>query len=315
MLDIILLGSGGGLPLPNRYLSSIVLGYKGRKILIDCGEGTQVAMREFHTGFKSLDIICITHIHGDHLFGLPGLLSTMGNSERVDPITIIGPPGIYDAVKGLTLTIYLPYHINIIEVQKDTLEIISTKNGLTLSTDLSKKGDISVSTIRLDHSADCIGYSFYINRKPAFLKENAINLGIPQNLWGRLQYGEDVQYEGKLYNHKMVLGHQRPGIKVSITTDTRPTEDIPEFIENSDLFICEGTYGDHQDQNKAIVNKHMTFEEAAVLAKKGNVDQLLLTHFSPAVDHPMDYIENAKSIFENTELGHDGLKFTLKFKD
>ena len=315
MLDIRLLGSGGGLPMPDKYLSSILLGYKGRKILIDCGEGTQVAMRKFHTGFKTLDIICISHIHGDHLFGLPGLLSTLGNSERIDPITIIGPPGIYDAVKGLTLTITLPYDLKIIEIEEDRLEIVFRKNGLIISSDSKKKGDISLSTIELDHSAKCLGYSFHINRRPAFLRDKAIDLGIPQKLWARLQGGEDMDYEGKLYHHKLVLGDERPGIKVSITTDTRPTQDIPEFIKDSDLFICEGTYGDNGDQDKAIVNKHMTFEEAAILAKKGHVDKLLLTHFSPAIGNPMDYIENAKSVFENTELAYDGFKYTLKFED
>lgn len=315
MLDITILGSGGGLPMPDRYLSSIILAYKGRKILIDCGEGSQVAMRKFHTGFKTLDIILITHIHGDHLFGLPGLLSTIGNSERIDPITIIGPPGIYDAAKGLTLTITLPYDLKIIEIEESRLEIVSGKNGLIISSDSEKKGDISLSTIELDHSAKCLGYSFHINRRPAFLSDKAIDLGIPQKLWARLQNGEDIEYEDKVYKHRLVLGDERPGIKVSITTDTRPTEDIPEFIKDSDFFICEGTYGDNQDQDKAIVNKHMTFEEAAILAKKGHVDKLLLTHFSPAVDNPMDYLENVKSVFENTELAYDGLKYTLKFED
>lgn len=315
MLDITLLGSGGGLPLPNRHLSSMMMEYRGRKILIDCGEGTQVAMKRFHTGFKTLDIICITHLHGDHIFGLPGLISTLGNSERRDPVTIIGPPGILDALRGLIYTIIPPFRIDVAEIEGDRLEIEYIDNRLAILNDVSQKGDISLSTIELDHSAKCIGYSFYINRRPVFIRENAIRLEIPQRFWGILQKGEEVQHEDRLYTPEMVLGDERYGIKVSIVTDTRPTENIPQFIKDSDIFICEGTYGDNEDIDKAIANKHMTFKEAAMLAREGSTSRLLLTHYSPSVDNPKDYIENAKNIFQNTMLGYDGFKYSLKFED
>lgn len=298
MLNLALLGTGGGMPMPGRFLSAVLLNYQGRKILIDCGEGTQVSMRKLKWGFKSIDIICITHIHGDHIFGLPGLLSTIGNSGRKEPIIIIGPEGILDTIKGLLVPIgYLPYDLRIIENPETALNF----------------SNMIISTIELIHSTPCIGYSFYIPRKPKFLIEKAKLNQVPKEIWKRLQNGENVNYNGKTYRPDMVLGEERQGIKLSIITDTRPIDTIPKFINNSNLFICEGTYGDNEDLEKAIKNKHMTFSEAAKLAKEGNVDKLLLTHFSPALDHPEIYIKNATNIFSNTIIGYDRLVEELSF--
>ena len=156
MVDLLLLGCGGGMPMPNRFLSAALLSYKGRKILIDCGEGTQVSMRMSNTGFKTIDIICITHIHGDHIVGLPGLLGTIGNSGRSEPLTIIGPEGIADTVNKLrVIANWLPYEINIIENPKELLEI----------KDKNINWDTEISTSELDHSSPCIGYSFYFESR------------------------------------------------------------------------------------------------------------------------------------------------------
>ena len=317
MFNLVLLGSGGGMPLPNRFLSSLIINYQGRKILIDCGEGTQVAMRTMNTGFKSIDIICITHVHGDHIFGLPGLLSTLGNSERTDPITIVGPMGIKQVIEGLLVAItYLPYDIYIIEGFKDPLAILNTSNGLKIKeSENPSSEEIILSTIELDHSAPCFGFSFYLNRKPKFIPEKALLNKIPRELWSMLQNGESVTIDDKTYEPNMVLGEQRKGIKLSFISDTRPIETIPDFINESDLFICEGTYGDNEDNEKAIINKHMTFKEAAELANKGNVKELLLTHFSSATDDPDLYKLNAESIFKNTVIGYDGLTLTLSFNE
>lgn len=316
MLNISLLGSGGGMPMPNRFLSSLLINYKGRKILMDCGEGTQVAMRKMNSGFKSIDIICITHCHGDHIFGLPGLLSTIGNSDRIDPITIIGPVGVQNIIKGMMVAVpYLPYDIYIIENPKGLLglTIISGILGISEIQDYSRE-DIIMDTLELDHSAPCIGYRFYLKRSPKFYPEKAILNNIPKELWGRLQNGEIIVHESRRYEPNMVLGEERKGIKLSYITDSRPIDTIPGFIDESDLFVCEGTYGNNEDLEKAIKNKHMTFAEAGELAYKGNVSELLLTHFSTAMDEPELYIKNAKDIFPNTIIGFDGFSKTLGFK-
>ena len=346
MLDLALLGCGGGMPIPDRFLSSLLINYRGRKILIDCGEGTQVSMKMLGWGFKSIDIICITHMHGDHTVGLPGLLATIGNSGREEPLIIIGPEGIEKVINGLrTIVPYLPYDITIIENPKDSLKIKVVKNGIEVlneyksstfiknnsSKDYIKNGedsinqyekyndmlscDIEISTLELDHSCPCIGYSLYINRKPKFNLEKAERNNVPKFLWSRLQKGEILVYEGIKYDSSRVMGRGRKGIKLSYITDTRPIDSIIDFIENSDLFICEGTYGQDEDLHKAIKNKHMTFREGAKLANRGNVSQLILTHFSPAMIDPESFKQNAIEVFPDTIIGKDRFIKTLSFKE
>lgn len=317
MLNVTLLGSGGGMPMPERHLSSLMINYKGRKILVDCGEGTQVAIRKMNAGFKSIDIICITHVHGDHIFGIPGLLSTMGNSQRLDPVTIVGPKGISDVMRGLLLSIkQLPYSIEIIEDPKGKLGITNTEQGLKIKEQKDGMNDeITVSTLELDHSAPCFGYSFYLNRRPKFEPEKAIKNDVPRLIWSKLQKGETIVAGDRKYSPDLVLGEQRRGIKLTYITDTRPTKDIPQWINQSDLFICEGTYGDNDDMDKAIKNKHMTFMEAGELAKKGKVKELLLTHFSPALKEPNFYEHNAKKEFAHMTIGYDGYRKTIEYKD
>ena len=210
MVDVVLLGCGGGMPMPERFLSASLLIYKGRKILIDCGEGTQVSMRMCNTGFKTIDVICISHIHGDHIIGLPGLLGTMGNSGRKEPVTIIGPEGITKAVNGLrTIVEWLPYEINIIENPKEAMKFINE--------------ELIISCLEVEHSSPCMGYSFYFKRSPRFDVDNAIKNNVPKKFWNVLQRGKDsVEYEGVIYKREMVMGEERKGIKISFITDSRP---------------------------------------------------------------------------------------------
>lgn len=305
MIDLILLGCGGNMPMPNRFLSSLFINYKGRKILFDCGEGTQVSMRMKNCGFKNVDLIFISHLHGDHIVGLIGLLSTIGNSYRTEDLTIIGPYGIRDAIKSLRFLIeYLPYKINIIENPQGSFSLIN-----------DNLKDIEINATTLDHSTECLGYSIYIKRTPKFNMEKAILNNVPKLLWQKLQSGNSIIFEEKEYSPEMVLGDDRKGIKISYITDTRPVFSIPEFIDGSDVFVCEAMYGDDMDISKAVKNKHMTFREAANLARLGNVDTLLLTHFSPSLENPSEYLENATSVFKNTIVGSDRLELKLQFKD
>ena len=314
MVDLALLGCGGGMPIPERYLSSLLISYKGRKILPDCGEGTQVSMKILGWGFKSIDVICITHGHADHIVGLPGILATIGNSGRTEPITIIGPKGITDIVKGLRVAApYLPYELNILENPHEPVKIQASLN--CTNTSVGEFNDLIISTLELEHSTDCLGYSLYFNRKPKFDVVSADKNEIPKEYWSRLQKNEIINEYGKTYLPSMVMGKERIGIKISFITDTRPTPNIKTFIKGSDLFICEGTYGNEDDIEKAIRNKHMTFSEAAELALGGDVQELLLTHFSPSMISPEEYKDRAEGIFKNTIIGSDRFVRTMSFKE
>lgn len=306
MVDLTLLGCGGSMPTPDRYLSALLINYRGRKILVDCGEGTQVSMKMSNSGFKTIDYICITHIHGDHIIGLPGILATMGNSGRKETLNIIGPKGIIEAVNAARVIVKeLPYDVNIIENPQESIYIENPYIN----------NDVIISTLQVDHSTECIAYSFYFKRKAKFDIEKAIKNEVPQKLWNKLQHGDEVIFENKVYTKDMVMGQPRNGLKLSFVTDTRPNEDIELFVKNSDLFICEGMYGNDEDIEKAIRNKHMTFRESATLAKNSNVSNLLLTHFSPIMKNPSMYESNAKEVFESTLIGYDRMNLILNFKE
>lgn len=313
MVDIAMIGTGGGMPMVERYLSAALINFKGRKILVDSGEGTQVSMRILGWGFKSIDVICITHSHGDHIVGLPGLLGTIGNSGREEPIIILGPKGIKDVIKGLRVICpYLPYELIIIE-NPHNIKLSVDKNRMNFEDRF--EGDIIINSLELDHSASCIGYNFIINRRPKFDVNKAEVNNVPRKLWSTLQKVESVKEDNIIYTKDMVLGDIRKGIKISYITDSRPIKEIINFISRSDLFICEGTYGNNEDMEKAIKNKHMTFSEAANLAKEGMVKELLLTHFSPSLIEPEMYLINATSIFYNTVVAYDRIIKTIKFTD
>ena len=304
MVNLTLLGCGGNVPLPNRFLSSLFMNFNGRKILVDCGEGTQVSMKMKGCGFKDIDLICITHTHGDHIIGLIGLLSTMGNSERKKTVTIVCPVGIKEAMDAIQVLITLPYKLNIIENPEGRFSLVDP----ILS-------DLSIETIELEHSTECIGYNFYFARHPKFNVEKAQQNNVPRKYWNMLQKGMTIIDDDVNYTPDMVLGDDRKGIKISMITDTRPLDTIPEFIKDADLFICEAMYGDEMDISKAIKNKHMLFREAASLAVMGNAKQLLLTHFSPSIEDPNVFENNAKSVFENTIIGYDRFSTQIKYPE
>lgn len=305
MVNLTMLGTGGNVPSPNRFCSSAFINYKGKKMLIDCGEGTQISMKNIGCGFKGIDLIMITHLHGDHINGLIGLLATIGNAEKRSPLTIIGPKGIKRAIMAMMILIEgLPYQLNIIE---DPVGSFSINDG--------HLKDIEISTIALDHSTECIGYSLYFKRNRKFCSKNAIKNNVPKALWSHLQKGKSYFVDDNNYTPDMVLGDERKGIKISYITDTRPINSIVDFVNDSDLFVCEAMYGDDIDISKAVKNKHMTFREAATLAKNGNVKKLLLTHFSPSVEKPDYFAENASSVFENTIIGYDGISLEIAYPD
>ena len=302
MLDICLLGTGGMLPLPYRWLTSMMARYNGQSILIDCGEGTQIAMKEKGWSPKPVDVICFTHFHADHISGLPGMLLTMGNAERTEPLLLVGPKGLSRVVASLrVIAPELPFAIDCLEL---------TEAEQTIQFDGFK-----IEAFRVNHSVVCYGYSIIIERTGKFQVERALELGIDKKYWNRLQKGETIKTEEMTLVPEMVLGPAIKGLKVTYCTDTRPTEGIVRNAMHSDLFICEGMYGEPDQKAKAKENKHMTFYEAAELARRAQVERLWLTHYSPSLNRPEEFLPAVRKIFPAAETCKDGKTIELVFED
>lgn len=302
MLDVCLLGTGGMMPLPYRWLTSLMLRYNGQSILIDCGEGTQVALREKGWSPKPIDIICFTHYHADHISGLPGMLLTMGNAERTEPLILIGPKGLGRVVGALrVIAPELPFPIECREIEGDAQEFAFD--------------GFSIRAFRVNHNVLCYGYSMTVTRGGKFDKDRALAQDIPMKLWSRLQKGEIIEQDGRTFTPDMVLGEQRKGLKVTYCTDTRPTASITENAKGSDLLVLEGMYGEPEKLAKAKENKHMTMYEAAKIAAASEVPQLWLTHYSPSLTHPEEYLGEVRKIFEPTIAAKDGRSIELVFEE
>ena len=311
MLDVCLLGTGGMMPLPGRWLTSLLLRYNGRMYLVDCGEGTQVPLKMAGWGFKAVDAIFFTHYHADHVAGLPGLLLTIGNSGREAPLDLIGPPGL-TRVAGSLMTICpaLPYEIRAVELPGNDRAALAPLSNIDLYENLSFQYALC------DHNTLCYAYGFYLRRQGVFNPERAKELDIPLKFWKKLQSGENaVLPDGRLVGPDAVLGPERRGVKLCYCTDSRPARGLRTLFTQSDLLICEGMYGDDAERENAAGKKHMLFSEAAELAREAGARELWLTHYSPSLQNPSEHIGAARRIFEKTYPGRDLMTKTLKFDD
>ena len=301
MLDAYLLGEGGTWPLPGRWLSSLLVRHGGRLLLFDCGEGTQIPLRAAGWGLRAIDTVFLSHYHADHVGGLPGLLLTLGNSERTEPLALYGPPGLRGVVDGLrVIAPYLPYAVECHELE----------GGEQIAL-----GELVVRCLAVEHSLPCLAYTLERARAPRFEPDRARALGVPLLDWKRLQRGQPVTVDGRRVEPAEVLGPPRAGVKLAFVTDTRPTEALPAFVAGAQLLVCEGMYGADEDLPKALENRHMLFREAATIASDGRVEALWLTHFSPALTTPDGYLAAARAIFPATQLGRTGLTTTLHFPE
>lgn len=302
MLDVCLLGTSGMMPLSGRWLTALMTRLEGSSLLIDCGEGTQVAIREKGWSVNPIDIICFTHYHGDHISGLPGLLLSMGNSDRTEPVTLVGPKGLEKTVNALrVIAPGLPFELQFIELQER-------------EQDLNLYG-YHIRAFRVNHNVLCYGYTITVPRGGKFYPEMAKKNQVPLKLWNRLQQGETIEQDGRIYTPDMVIGPERRGIKLTYCTDTRPVDSIVSCARDSDLFICEGMYGDREKQKKAVEHKHMTMYEAASLAKQADVRELWLTHYSPSMLRPEMYMGEVKKIFPYAHAGKDCMSRVLEFTE
>ena len=302
MLEVCLLGTGGMMPLPYRWLTSLMARYNGTSILIDCGEGTQIAMKEKGWSPKPIDIICFTHFHADHISGLPGMLLTMGNAERTEPLLLVGPKGLTKVVSALRIIApELPFPV-------ECMELTEAEHSLQFD-------GFRIEAFKVHHNVVCYGYNILVDRIGKFDVEKAQKQGIDRRYWNRLQKGETIETEQGTWTSDMVLGAPRKGIKLTYCTDTRPTDSIVRNARGADLFICEGMYGEPEKKQKAREYKHMTFYEAAHLAKEAQVEELWLTHYSPSLTRAEEYMEDVRKIFPNAIAGKDGKSVDLNYID
>jgi ribonuclease Z len=227
----------------------------------------------------------------------------MGNAERTEPLTIVGPPGVERVVNSLrVIAPELPFPIRFVELheKEEVMELVGLK----------------ITAFKVNHNITCYGYSMSLKRQGKFDVEAATAAGIDRRFWNSLQKGETVTADdGRVLTPDMVLGAERKGIKLTYCTDTRPTDSIVRNAADSDLFICEGMYGEKDKQQKARENKHMTFYEAARLARDAKVKEMWLTHYSPSLVNPKEFMPETKSIFANSIAAKDGRNVELRFED
>lgn len=302
MIDVCLLGTGGMMPLPRRWLSSLLVRCDGAVILCDCGEGTQISWKYTGWGFREVGAIVLSHLHADHVAGLPGILFMIAHAGRTEPLRIVGPPGTGIVVAALRIIApRLPYPVEIDEIEGGA--------------QLEMPGGLTLRSLAVEHRVPCLSYTFHRARAPRFEVERARALGVPVTSWSHLQRGQTIEVDGRTVRPEEVMGPPRPGLTVAYVTDTRPTPELPDFVHGADLLVCEGMYGEPADQERAIERGHMIFQESADIAAAGQVDRLWLTHFSPALTDPAAYLPLAREIFPNTELGQPHRTVTLSFKE
>ncbi len=307
MLDVCLPGTGGMMPLPGRHTACLTVHCEGAGILVDCGEGTQVALKKAGVNLRRIDLLLITHLHGDHIFGLPGLLMSIAATDRTDPITIAGPAPLKAALGHfLCLIAGLPFPLEMIEWTEAEVR--------QLQAPALQLGQMEVTPFVLKHRVTCYGYNIELPRLPEFLPQQARQLDVPVAVWKPLQHGHTVLLEdGRTIMPELVTGPPRRGLKLTYCTDSLPFPEVANFAAGADLFICEGMYGDEDKRASLYPKKHMMMQDAAELAQKAGAKRLWLTHYSPATIDPESYSDDIQAIFEQTEFGYDGKKDSLTF--
>ena len=303
-LNVIFLGTGGSIPTPKRGLSAIAIRRKAELLLFDCGEGTQRQMIQAGVGFHRKAKIFVTHMHGDHVLGLPGLLQTMSLLGRTKKLEIYGPQGIKAFVEAINQTVRfsLTFPVQVSEVEA----------GL-----VCEEKEYEVYATQSDHIDHSLAYALIEKPRPGrFNIEKARSLGVPEGpLWSKLQGGSSVKLpSGRIVKPEMVLGHPRPGRKIVYSGDTRQSENLVKLAENADMLIHEATFDDELTE-RAMEDGHSTPGMAAETAKKAGVKRLVLTHISARYKDAGLLLEQARKIFVNTELAEDFLRLELPLSE
>jgi ribonuclease Z len=293
-LGLTFLGTGGSVPTKNRSLPAIALNYEGQIILFDCGEGTQKQMVLGKIGFSRKMQIFITHLHGDHIFGIPGLLQTMSLLGRREKLEIFGPVGICNYVEAVKTCVglYLRFPVKIKEIKAG---IAYRGKGYKVLAKWAK------------HSLPNLAYAFVEDEKPGkFYPKRARLLGIPEGpLWHKLQHGKTVKLpNGKVVEPEGLVGRPRPGVKVVYTGDTSPCRGVMKLAEDADLLIHDSTFGDELEE-RAKTDWHSTPSQAAKIARDASVKKLILTHISGRYANTTLLRKQAAKTFKNVEVAKD----------
>lgn len=304
MLQVTFLGTAGSLPTPDRNPSAVLVNREGELILFDCGEGTQRQMMRARTGMMKLNYIFITHLHADHILGIPGLFETMAFQGRRDPVTIVGPVGTKRVVDLFNQIGYytLKFPVRVMELEPG---------------DVVEMDGYGVTALKTVHSVPSLGYCLKEDPRPGrFNRPNAIELGVtPGPLFGRLQRGETIEIEGKIVRSEDVMGPSRPGRKLIYTGDTRPTEEVKSASQGADLLIHDGSLADEMEE-WALETMHSTSGEAAKLAKQAKVKKLVLTHISSRYsDDVQPLFDDALRHFPDTVIAKDLMKIDIRLSD
>ncbi|MBE5786217.1 MAG: ribonuclease Z [Clostridiales bacterium] len=306
MIDVTLIGTGALQPLPGRALASAAFTLSGHSLLLDCGEGTQSAAKAAGISLLKIAAVALTHYHGDHVFGLPGLMQSMNIAQRTEPLYILGPDGLEDALSPiLALCPNLGYEIRLLHLPQEGLSLHTLSPAWPLQARLT--------AFPTRHRVESQGYCLSLSRSGKFLPENALALGVPVSLWKALQQGQPVETEGLIIHPDQVMEQPRRGLTVVYTGDTAPCPAVTEAAKGVDLLICEATYGTDELLEYGMEYGHSTFLQAAEMARQANPRALWLTHFSPRIDDPNDFLASAAALFPAAVCGQDGMKTTLVF--
>jgi ribonuclease Z len=293
-MRVVTLGTGGAIPTVRRSLPATVLIRKGEMLLFDCGEGTQLQMRRAHVGYGRLTKIFISHLHGDHLAGLPGLLMTMSLLSRDRPLTIFGPPGLRKFVRVTQDTFRFRHEYG--------LTVKESEGGL-----VDQGVDYRVTASPMDHSIFTLGYALAEGDRPGeFNLKRARELGVPEGpQFGHLQRGQEVTLEdGRVIKPDEVLGPPRPGRKFVHALDTRPCQAVVDLAQGADLLVHDGMFTQELEEDARQMG-HSTAAGAARVAKEAGVHQLLLSHISQRYRSVKLLLEEAREVFDNTRVARD----------
>jgi ribonuclease Z len=304
MLHVVFLGTAGSLPTPERNPSAILINREGEMMLFDCGEGTQRQMMRARTGMMRLNYIFLTHLHADHILGVPGLLETMAFQGREEPLTIAGPIHTIDLVEKFSSICYFSRDFEVRAVDLEPGDVIRM-NGY------------QVEAVETRHSVPSLGYCLKEDeRLGRFNREAAVAMGIPAGpLFGKLQHGQTVEINGRIIRPEQVMGPARPGRKIVYTGDTRPCISVETASTGADMLIHDGALGNDM-ASWAKETKHSTAGEAAEVARRAGVRQLVITHVSSRYSEDISpLLKDARSIFEKTLIAEDLMTMEIRLRD